>query len=54
MSARSSSEEETPLLFSERPEWSDITPIPQYETNSPIAQILYSPECSFMTSHDIL
>ncbi|KXN92160.1 Protein farnesyltransferase/geranylgeranyltransferase type-1 subunit alpha [Leucoagaricus sp. SymC.cos] len=45
MKSRTSSEgEQSELFFAERPEWSDVTPIPQYDTDAPIAPILYSPE----------
>ena len=36
---------EGPLLYSERPDWADVTPIPQYEGYNPIAPIFYAPEC---------
>ncbi|KAJ3564782.1 hypothetical protein NP233_g8066 [Leucocoprinus birnbaumii] len=39
-----SEEEEGPILFADRPEWSDVVTTPQYETDQPIAPILYSPE----------
>ncbi|ETW78094.1 hypothetical protein HETIRDRAFT_325323 [Heterobasidion irregulare TC 32-1] len=35
---------EQPLLFSERPEWSDVVPIEQYDGVSPLAPIFYSEE----------
>lgn len=37
--------EDSPTLFSESPEWADVTPIEQYENMNPIAQIYYTPEC---------
>jgi protein farnesyltransferase/geranylgeranyltransferase type-1 subunit alpha len=33
------------VLYAERPEWSDVVPIPQYENIQPLAPIFYSPEC---------
>jgi protein farnesyltransferase/geranylgeranyltransferase type-1 subunit alpha len=33
-------------LFAERQEWSDVEPVPQYETGTPVAPILYTPECA--------
>lgn len=40
------SEEDDKPLFAERPDWSDVVPVPQYETDTPIAPILYSAECA--------
>jgi len=38
--------DEAALLYAERPEWKDITPIQQYEGDAnPIAPILYTAEC---------
>lgn len=37
--------EDSPLLFCERPDWADVTPLEQYENLTPIAPILYSEEC---------
>ena len=34
------------LLYAERPEWSDVTPLAQYEDANPIAPIFYSAECA--------
>ena len=39
------SDEEGPLLYCERPDWADLTPLEQYENLTPIAPILYSEEC---------
>lgn len=36
--------EETIALYADRPEWSDVTPLAQYEDANPIAPIFYSPE----------
>lgn len=36
---------EGPMLYSERKDWADVTPIPQYEGVNPIAPIFYTPEC---------
>src|SRR6266852_6618485 len=33
------------VLYAERPEWSDVVPISQYENLQPLAPIFYSPEC---------
>jgi hypothetical protein len=33
------------VLYAERPEWSDVVTIPQYENLQPLAPIFYSPEC---------
>lgn len=38
-------DEDSPLLFRERPDWADLTPLEQYENLTPIAPILYSEEC---------
>ena len=40
-------DEEGPLLYCERPDWADLTPLEQYENLIPIAPILYSEECAF-------
>jgi protein farnesyltransferase/geranylgeranyltransferase type-1 subunit alpha len=37
--------DEDRLLFRERPDWADLTPLEQYENLTPIAPILYSEEC---------
>ena len=34
-----------PLPYSQRPEWQDITPLPQHESLSPLAPIFYTDEC---------
>jgi hypothetical protein len=33
------------VLYAERPEWSDVVAIPQYENIQPLAPIFYSPKC---------
>ena len=40
------SDEDSPLLFRETPDWADLTPLEQYESLTPIAPILYSEECN--------
>jgi protein farnesyltransferase/geranylgeranyltransferase type-1 subunit alpha len=40
-----SSSEDNTLLFCERTDWADVTPIEQYETITPIAPIFYTEEC---------
>ena len=42
------SDDEGPLLFCNRPDWADLTPLEQYENLTPIAPILYSEECKQM------
>ncbi|THH19293.1 hypothetical protein EW146_g1855 [Bondarzewia mesenterica] len=42
---------EEPLLFSQRLEWSDVTPIPQYESIAPLAPIFYSDEYKDATDY---
>jgi hypothetical protein len=39
------------LLYSERPEWSDVTPLPQYEAFNPLAPIFYTEECLFLIQY---
>ncbi|KZS96213.1 protein prenylyltransferase [Sistotremastrum niveocremeum HHB9708] len=39
------------VLYSERPEWSDIQPIAQYETVTPVAPIFYSDEYKDATGY---
>lgn len=49
MSHLSGDDDVTPLLYCERPEWEDVTPVSQYEAvNSPIAPIFYTPECKYL------
>jgi len=38
-------------LYSLRPEWSDITPLEQYENLNPIAPIAYTEKCEFVQSN---
>lgn len=33
------------IPYSKRPEWSDVTPIPQDEVTHPVVQIAYSENC---------
>ncbi|KAH9963002.1 hypothetical protein BC827DRAFT_1369967 [Russula dissimulans] len=39
------------VLFAERPEWSDVLPISQYENIQPLAPIFYSPEYKDATEY---
>ncbi|KAI0322928.1 hypothetical protein OF83DRAFT_1048410 [Amylostereum chailletii] len=39
------------VLYSQRPEWSDITPVPQYEGIQPLAPIFYTPEYKDATDY---
>ncbi|KAI0280204.1 protein prenylyltransferase [Russula aff. rugulosa BPL654] len=39
------------VLYAERPEWSDVVPIPQYENLQPLAPIFYSPEYKDATDY---
>ncbi|KAF9522236.1 hypothetical protein CPB83DRAFT_864730 [Crepidotus variabilis] len=39
------------LLFSERPEWSDVTPLEQYENLNPLAPIFYTDEYKDATNY---
>jgi len=41
----------TLVLFSERPEWADVTPLEQYEGVNPLAPIYYSEEYKDATSY---
>jgi len=42
------------VLYAERPEWSDVVPIPQYENIQPLAPIFYSPECMQHSNRPLL
>ena len=33
------------VLYAERPEWSDVAPVPQHENIQPLAPIFYNSEC---------
>ncbi|KIY70276.1 protein prenylyltransferase [Cylindrobasidium torrendii FP15055 ss-10] len=44
-------EDDEPQLFSERPEWKDVTPVYQYENVNPLAPILYSDEYKDATDY---
>ncbi|KAI0296470.1 hypothetical protein BC826DRAFT_1103883 [Russula brevipes] len=39
------------VLYAERPEWSDVDPVPQYENIQPLAPIFYSPEYKDATDY---
>ncbi|KAF7344501.1 hypothetical protein MSAN_01932000 [Mycena sanguinolenta] len=41
----------SPPLYSTRPEWADVVPIPQYEKANPLAPILYSEEYKDATDY---
>ncbi|KAF8809403.1 protein prenylyltransferase [Phlegmacium glaucopus] len=43
--------EDSPLLFCERPDWADVTPLEQYETITPIAPIIYTEEYKDATNY---
>ncbi|KAG6818790.1 hypothetical protein H0H93_001600, partial [Arthromyces matolae] len=49
--ASSQSSDDGDLLYSERPDWNDVTPLPQYEDPNPIAPIFYSPEYKDATDY---
>ncbi|KAI0074099.1 farnesyltransferase [Panus rudis PR-1116 ss-1] len=51
MPAINDDEPQGPQLFSERPEWADVTPVPQYEGFQPIAPILYTPQYKDATDY---
>ncbi|KAF9457729.1 protein prenylyltransferase [Collybia nuda] len=51
VSRNSQSPLDTPPLFSERPEWSDITPLDQYEDANPVAPIFYSADYKDATDY---
>ena len=40
-------EEEAWVPYRERPEWSDVTGIPQDEGPNPVARIAYTEKCKF-------
>jgi hypothetical protein len=40
-----------PLPYCQRPEWQDITPLPQHESLSPLAPIFYTDECMARSPH---
>ncbi|KAG6900460.1 hypothetical protein C0993_010178, partial [Termitomyces sp. T159_Od127] len=49
--ASSKSTDNGPLLYTERPEWGDVTPLAQYEDANPIAPIFYSAEYEDATDY---
>ncbi|KAF5379034.1 hypothetical protein D9615_006017 [Tricholomella constricta] len=51
VSASSTSLQEEPALYAERPEWNDVTPLSQYEDAAPIAPIFYSAEYKDATDY---
>jgi hypothetical protein len=44
-----SDEDFTP--FSQRLEWADVVPVPQYDGVQPLAPIFYTPECARVSLH---
>lgn len=38
-------EEQEYVFYKDRPEWSDVTPIPQDDGDSPIVKIQYQDQC---------
>lgn len=42
----SSDNDDTTILFADRPEWADIVPQEQYEDSDPVAPIFYTEACS--------
>jgi hypothetical protein len=36
----------TRALYADRPEWSDVIPLKQYEGATPVAPIFYTDECA--------
>ncbi|KAF8069038.1 hypothetical protein FPV67DRAFT_1580714 [Lyophyllum atratum] len=50
-SSSRTSAEDSVALYAERPEWNDVTPLPQYEDANPIAPIFYSEEYKDATDY---
>ncbi|KAJ6612684.1 protein prenylyltransferase [Mycena sp. CBHHK59/15] len=40
-----------PVLYSARPEWADVVPVPQYENTTPLAPIFYAEEYRDVTDY---
>lgn len=40
--------------LSQRPEWQDVTPLPEFEDGAPIAKIDYSPECTMYAVQEVM
>ncbi len=40
--------------LSQREEWSDVKPLPEFEAGAPIAQIDYSPECTSYAVEEVM
>ncbi|KAI0250699.1 protein prenylyltransferase [Lactifluus subvellereus] len=51
MSSPTAEHMEEHVLYAERPEWSDVVPIAQYENIQPLAPIFYSPEYKDATDY---
>ncbi|GLB42223.1 putative protein prenyltransferase alpha subunit repeat [Lyophyllum shimeji] len=51
MPSPASSSDTSSALYAERPEWKDVTPLPQYEDANPIAPIFYSEEYKDATDY---
>ena len=49
--SQSSEDEDEVVLFANRPEWQDITPIPQHENITPVAPIFYTDECESLVGY---